>query len=401
MNKRKYFIIILSVLSAAAFGQDDFLVGFIVNNNNDTTIGYIDWKKNTVNSKVCKFKKDEDARIVNYLPTQIQSYGIDNQKLYTSKIIKVDNKQDTVFLEYLVNGIVNLYYLKKPVNDLYFIDRDGELIELSNDEISYFNQSGIKYSKKSNKYQGVLLYLMNDTPELTNQISQTTFDQRSLINLTVDYHNTVCDEYSCIDYTKPLNSSLFIEPYIGAIYSKLEVKDMDGTTFDFRPLFGINLNYKPGLLKKSWKLVAGVKYYKSYYETVFSEENLSGVIIDRNYIIEYHALNIPIYIEYNIIKRASIPYVFFGINNLFAVHNEGDIRRTTRNGINEELFDFRTFNIGVIAGIGCKLKLANENYINCSLSYDFCTPLTKSGYILDSHYVHSLQLNLGYAFKIK
>lgn len=393
------FIVIISTKFVLA--QSDFQSGFIVNNSGDTIKGFVDWKKNTINSRYCKFKKVENSDLVTYLPTEIQSYGITNQKLYVSKIVNLDDKQDTLFLEYLVNGIVNLYYLKKPANDLYFIEKDDVLVELSNDEISYIDQTGVEYSKNSNNYQGVLLFLMNDTPDLTNKISQTTFDHKSLINTTVNYHNMVCDDYSCVDYTKQLNSSFFIEPHIGAIYSKLVIDDMEGASIDFRPIFGVKFNYRPGLLKDSWKMVVGVNYYKSYYDSSFIEKNLNGISIDRNYIIEYHALNIPIYIEYNILKKDQGPYVAFGMNSLFAIQSEGDIRRTTRSGVFEEPFDFRTFNIGILAGVGYNVELSNKNYINCFVSYDFCTPLIKTGYILDYHYVHSLQLNLGYAFKIK
>jgi hypothetical protein len=391
------FIITLCTLSVKS--QNDFKAGFVVNNSNDTIIGLIAWKRNAANSMVCKFKMDENSNLITYEPKDIKCYGIDNQKLYISKVVDIENNIDTLFLEYLVSGIVDLYYLKRPRKELYFIEKDGKLFELTNDEKSFIDKNGVQYIGNSNKYRGALKYLLSDSPELAAQISQTSFSLKSLIRITVNYHKQVCDEYLCIDYTKPMNNSLFIEPCFGAKYSKLAIKDMDGTAYDLMPLFGANFSYQPKLLKDSWKLVAGVKYYKSYYESIFSEEYLSRVI-DRNYFIEYHSLNVPIYIEYNITRKTGIFYIASGINNMFAIHSQDDIRRT-HSGVNEEPFDYRTFNIGIIVGVGSKFELANKNYVNCFLAYDVYTPLTRSGYVLDKHSVSSLQLNIGYAFKIK
>jgi len=67
-----------------------------------------------------------------------------------------------LFLEFLVDGIVDLYFLKDGDGDQYFIEKDDLLVELSNDEVEFFNKYGTLHKSNSNQYRGVLTYLFQE-----------------------------------------------------------------------------------------------------------------------------------------------------------------------------------------------------------------------------------------------
>ena len=130
-----------------SFGQGNFRPGYIVTYNSDTLRGFIKLKSNFENSKSCIFKTEKNQIPKILSPDDIRAYRIENGKYYLSKEIEIDSLKKKVFLEYLVNGIVNLYYYKDPLNEYYFIEKDKILSRLSNE--------GSIVTVKENGHQGV------------------------------------------------------------------------------------------------------------------------------------------------------------------------------------------------------------------------------------------------------
>src|SRR5690606_19029721 len=97
----------------------------------------------------------------------------------------------------------------------------------------------------SNQYIGLLSYLFQDSPELSNQIKSTDFGFKPLIKITKDYHNNVCDEYSCIDYTKSTKTKIHLEPFIGVMNSWMKLESSSDVAYDIKPVIGINFRFKP------------------------------------------------------------------------------------------------------------------------------------------------------------
>ena len=191
MKKFYWFTLLLLLFLLNFFkveGQKNIKPGYIITNSADTIHGYINVKSIRSGNKYCEFYKTPDAQPEVYNPFDIYAYRIENEKFYISKRVVLNNDSTDLFLEYLVKGIVSLYYLQNKKSEYYFIEKDGQIYPLSNDEVIKTNETKSQtYIIKSNQYKGALRYLFNESPNLMNRINSTpvfiktiNFDYRRL-----------------------------------------------------------------------------------------------------------------------------------------------------------------------------------------------------------------------------
>src|SRR5690606_461912 len=120
-------------------------------------------------------------------------------KYYVSKEINGAK----VFLEFLIKGQINIYYLRDSNGDHYFLEKAGNpIIELPYEEgIKYVD--GKKVFFRTKKHIGLLTYYMQDGPEFQAMINEIgKAEHESLIKLSEDYHSKVCKDGPCIIYEK-------------------------------------------------------------------------------------------------------------------------------------------------------------------------------------------------------
>jgi len=161
-------------------------------------------------ARKCIFKKDEQSDPVTYTPDELYGYRFIDDKYFVSKEIKVGDVMEKQFVEYIVNGIVDLYTYATADGALrFFVQKDGSdrLVELTNEEHEIYSED-IKYLKKINRYSGPLKVMMSDAPSLNHEIDNATLDRRSLIALSKDYHNLVCSGTECLVYEKKLSKPM-------------------------------------------------------------------------------------------------------------------------------------------------------------------------------------------------
>ncbi len=206
MTQSKHILLILFVLTTfQGFSLGNFRKAYIVNNNNDTIHGFIDYTNPNSISSNCFFHKDSNSRIINYKPSDLKYFCFDNGKRFISKEVTYQDTTTTFFLEFLLKGAVNLYYCKHKNENLYYIEKDSVLYALTNDEVLE-SKDNITYSHNSQKYIGILKVFLNDANLLSDEIENTQFDFSSLIKLLKDYHNQTCKNESCIVYYKKENA---------------------------------------------------------------------------------------------------------------------------------------------------------------------------------------------------
>ncbi len=203
------FLIIAELIKA----QTDFRSGYIIANNGDTIFGEIDYRGDILMGSNCKFRSG--GYVFNYSPYDIFAFRFTDSKFYVSR--EFNGKK--VFLEYLINGRISIYYLRDDNGDHYYFDKEDVPLK----EIPY--EEGIKYIDdkpylyKSIRHIGLLAYYMQDAPKLQARISNLkTPEHHNLIKLAEDYHNIFCKEEECIIYEKrsPL-VELSLEPFLGII----------------------------------------------------------------------------------------------------------------------------------------------------------------------------------------
>ena len=111
---------------------------------------------------------------------------------------------ELIFVEYLVNGISNLYYFRDDRGDHYLLETDeGKQVELTN-EMKEIYRDGTLYTVESKSYIGLLKAAFAECQEIQPAINEAEVTHKSLINLVSDYHGYVCDWDECVVYEKAI-----------------------------------------------------------------------------------------------------------------------------------------------------------------------------------------------------
>jgi len=186
-----------------------------------------------INQAQCRFRTDEKSQSVIYKPFDIKSYYCtDGGLYYISKTIEIDSVKINTFIEILVKGVMNLYYYvhktDKYDNDEYyqfqgvvayyfFEDEAGKMHPVSKKPDKILTNNRIQ---NDNSYRYRTISVLRDAPNISQDIKNLQYDQKSFIKITKDYHNAVCtDGQQCIIYQN-LNPDKFgyivqISPFIG------------------------------------------------------------------------------------------------------------------------------------------------------------------------------------------
>jgi hypothetical protein len=268
----------LTLISLLCFSgliaQTNYRPGYVIANNNDTLKGFIDYRGDARNSKKCDFKQSPDSKVIEFLPKDIKAFRFNDGKFYVSKKIISEKNESTVFLEFLVNGIADLYYLKEDNDeDHYFIEKsDGTMFELASKE-ELTNKNGKTYVHEYKKYTGLLKIAFADCPKIFPLIDQTLLEEKPLIDLTKKYHNYVCDSMKCIIYEKQISAiKITFAPFISLNTSFLNFRLMSGINpVEFNSSFygslGLLMNTSfPGINEKvsfQFSEEAGRSYFSS------------------------------------------------------------------------------------------------------------------------------------------
>jgi hypothetical protein len=408
---RKYYcfclcLIVLLFFDNNVYSQKDFRPGCIITNNLDTVYGWINFKSNRINSVKCEFKKDEKSEIETYSPYDIKSYLLTNSRFYVSKTINLNGLEKQVFLEYLVDGILDLYYFSEALAEYYFIEKDGELIQLNNNEVEVVDENGIKHIKYTNQYKGVLKKLFGDVTELDGQIINSKFELSSLIKLTKEYHRMVCTNETCIEYRKKKKKDIFCEVFSGADLSFMGLASSHDYAKDVKPVFGLNIRFKDNRYNSKINLIAGLNISNHSFSGEFENTLYTERVKHYNINLKYNQLRIPITLEYNFLPNKFQPIASVSYVNSFLLYPEYAVE--IRNYIKDDSYvsvktesPLRRYEFGFMLGLGFKYQINHNSYLTCVLNAEYRQPAYNLNYILDYLNFKSMLFHIGYGFRIK
>ena len=227
--------------------QTDFRPGYIIQTNGDTISGHIDYRGDIIMSSVCRFK-DKESVIKEYFPNDITAFRFIDSKYYVSR--EVNNKK--VFLEYLIKGKIDIYYMRDDIGDHYYIDKGKvKLTEMPYEEgVKFVDNKRVFFETR--KHIGILNYYMQDAPEFKARIASINRpDHQNLIKLAEDYHYAVCKDEKCIIYEKRLPwLKISVSPFVGLTkykgYDKF-INELGGYLYLWAPRISEKLFLKTGL----------------------------------------------------------------------------------------------------------------------------------------------------------
>jgi hypothetical protein len=334
----KYVFIVLLIFffcnaNLKANSTSNFKEGYIISLKGDTIKGFLLEQIGRNASKQCVFKPNANSESKMYKPDEIAGYRYLNGKYYISKEVSIDSTtKKVVFLEFLIKGMVNVYYNVDNEEHYYIEKYPNDLLELTEKQTTYYN-GGHNYISQS-KYKGKLIFELNDCPGINKEIQNTRLTHKSLIKLTKDYHEKVCKSANCIIYESRNNSTkVKFGILIGFSQNKYNFDNLLISNFNnsfqigagikvsnflfSNKHFSLNANFL--FEKDSRTYLLNVQDFSSYYSLVHNNTinylgdfKKNGVQADLSII----DLKIPISLNYNFnIAQKTIYNIGVGISN--------------------------------------------------------------------------------------
>lgn len=409
----------LTIVLAALFGiniyaTEIYIPGYVLLNNGDTIRGYLLTQNSLNAAKFCVFKKSTENLPVKYSPNEINGYRYSDDKYYVSKEINADsNKKRTVFMEFLINGISDIYYYKDNSGDHYYIEKDKTgLLDLTEKQQIYEGKI------IPAKYKGKLRWIMADCSVIASEIEKTSLSHKSLINLGKSYHEKVCPSESCLIYERNNLSGKFKFGFIlGLSMNRYNFGNLLISSYE--PGFQIGIGMKLGnIFYSDERFHLGIKvlfekdhkylmtpnpdftnnYSLSYngVDYILSSINAFNSKPDLTVNLDVLDLKIPIMINYKFPVKNSSLNLGMGITDKIIISKNSsyidyEFQKQYGKSIN-------TLLVGGIASIGFDRYLSNDQEIGINLNYEYLVvPRAVNTFLRLRESQVSLQLN--YYFK--
>jgi len=319
MKFKNLFLIGLFFTSSLINAQSDFRAGYILKNLTDTLFGEIDYRGDILMSTKCRFR-DSNENFTEYLPNDLFGFGFSDSKYYVSNEVKFKN----VFLECLVKGKVNIYYMRDENGNHYFIEND----ELGLTELPF--EEGTKYVDnvakadakkrvffKSTKHIGLLKLYMQDAPKLKFQIENLKKpEHQNLVKLAEDYHKTIGEK--CIVYDKKLPVISIHPEIVGGIINFSDVENLNDKSY-----------FHSGIIGHIWLPRANERFYIRT-GILISKLELEGEM--------KNIYKIPLQVEYISPKGSFRPRIAYGINYYYKQYETVSLTLGTNVKLSETLF---------------------------------------------------------------
>jgi hypothetical protein len=323
--KKIYLFSIILIISSNVFSQRDMKPGYIITNSGDTAFGLIDYQLDVYNAENCYFIKNNEASSVTYKPGQIKAYRIIDGKYYVSQKVKIENSEREVFLEFLVDGKVDIFYA--PPN-YYFIEKEDNGIHILENTEKTVVVDEKKYSKENKEYIGILLAYMIDDPALYSKIQSLKLDQKSLINIATEYHNQVCPGEPCTLYSKSNLKNIYKIGYaigcnLNKVYMVINETDYNATSSAPGIITGLEFNYYTKGVDDRFSFTLGLYYSQVQQKLVLSDNHYDHLDV------EFLSKNILIntYFSYTYPKYKIKPFVGLGVFYFNTLKNSKNLSR--------------------------------------------------------------------------
>lgn len=384
-----------------SLAQTNYKTGYIITNTNDTILGQIDYRTDEMNASMCRFKFQKETSDSIYYPGDIAGYRFTpDGKYYVSHAVTVDDETETVFLEYLVKGMVNLYFCNIKGQKYYFFEKGGELTQFS--KKSDFIEDMRLVS--DNKYKNMLRYYFKDYPSIMNNAGNTYFNQKSFINLAKQYHDETCTTgESCLIYVnkKPdesLNSFKF-SAYAGIQKNAYTItKDYlltkGGELETTSPVIGGKLNIYYPRWSKSLSLQMDMSLSQINYKKKTAYENSSTTV---DYDFKTMVLSGKLGPEYKFLLKQFEPRLGAGFvyNHLFS--EKGTYIYSSSNSDRPMEHKYRKGFAGYFVNVGLGYVLNNGHSVFIQGSIERFLETDKTQYNASDRF-RSFNLVAGYSF---
>jgi len=407
-----FLIVFVSFFKLAA---QNWLPAYVIVNRNDTLYGLVDFKVPKSNQERCFFKKDEHSPVITYFPKDILGYRFTPEgKYFVSKEIEIDGVSKKVFVEFMVEGMLNLYYyIADTGREHYFFEKEtGELFSITKET----DKLEGRFVKSDTKYDGMIRYKFKDYAPITRNPKRFKFNQASMIHVAKTYHDLVCttgEDCIVFENQKPdatgfnvrFSAYTAVDRYVFRFFYK------ETTTREcFIPAFGAEIELVYPQLSKKISVYADVSISKldhTFNYIKYGEAEYFDGIYSYYYKkhFDVYPLTARFGVKYAYPMNTFTPMIKLGISNkhLFGEVASYDFRVIGNSDIN----DIPTFysNVfmknypGIHSALGSEFNLKNGGAVSLCFTFDayrqrrlaFDPPIL-------SKYLITYGVKLGYVF---
>lgn len=386
MPNRTFLMISLMLLVQLAFSQKNFVPGYIVRSGQDTIRGYIDDRGWDQNPNSISFSTEMESSPMKFTTNEILAFGL-SQKIYQSAIVTIDKSAhqssqistgvtqqasvvDTVFLEVLLRGSINLFSLKDENDKLHFFTSEGSASpnELILKRI-FTTQNNKTFIATIEVYKRDLKELTKECPDLDKNIDRIRYTEKDLSKFLIAYN--ACNGSSNSYVAVKAKTEFRFTTSVGASITKLEFKGSSGasiTRYDYpisaNSTFALGLNTVFPQNKKKWSIYTELQYRSYQTKYLTSAFDFSYLRLNAAY-------------RYNYPQGSVRPFVQGGITYGITLKS-----KTT-------LSDYRKDEQGLFGGVGLKWNkfLVESRYesTNAMSVFNEISSFTRSVYVLLSY----------------
>ncbi len=233
MKRYNYILTIAAMLCAVnAQAQINLRPGYIITNENDTIRGNIDFRTAERNAHTCDFFPTDINSKKSYQPGDIYAYRFtDDGKFYVTRTVTIDDTKQKLFLEYLVKGVVSLYYYKDASTHFFFENEEGQMVEAVEETKEVTSEHGTTGIRTQKKYIGVMKWMFQKSDKVMKKIPRLSLSKDELSKITKEYHYDTCETgEQCIEFENKTDKHFFKLQYTASAGVRIHSLDSNVST---------------------------------------------------------------------------------------------------------------------------------------------------------------------------
>ena len=361
--------ILFCTLFAFTHAQVNPKQGYIITNENDTVMGVIDYRSDRRNASECIFQKEGKGEYVSYQPADIKGYRfLNNGAFYVTKRVRIANKEQLLFAEYLLKGGVNLYYISDKVTNYYYFESDEGKTGLVQ-ERNFLDYNTKERWEIRQQDMNELAQVFHKSSETVEQLWKTDYNREDLTSLTRKYSEEYCTEHGdCVQfvYDEKKTASIKLRFYAGISmkagsitpkYIQLQ-RNHDFSLSAFSPNVSVGLDLLFPRISKH--LIAQIGLDLGYIKATKDSRQLTGCPLQTQWGLAY---------LFNTEKKVS-PLIRGGItfNHLLGASGKG------MEGVSGDNKKFQDMDFGFYVGAGADIALGKHT-LRLSINYDYSSSI--------------------------
>lgn len=287
-----------------SYCQTNYLPGYIVNLNGDTTKGFINYRNWEINPREISFKQNPDGSSLNFNPLTIKGFGVLDE-IYTSAAVEkeisfysTDNLQhnahlqiesDTVFLQTLFNGVKSLFVNTYKKEEPQFYIKQDTMFKL----LIYKKYLKLEDNKsvviENKNYLGQLTLYLAGCKNIQSKLKNTRYNKTGLENLFSYFYACTDSE---ISFQRKSEKAKIEFGLLGGISNTTIKFESEEYPYLVNTKFNSSNNFSGGVfldlvLPRNWRK------WSVYSDLIYTKFALSGHFDDN-----YHPANIKLGYSY-------------------------------------------------------------------------------------------------------